>query len=129
MRKVWFTLMLLLGIAVFSEAAEELPERWVLAKYIKNDQVMTGNPEAVLNIRSGPGLTFDAVGTLKEGQPVKEYARQADWVRISPKVIEQAETADAASGAENDQTMMIRYGIIIAGLLGTLVVLFKKATA
>lgn len=36
-----------------------------------------------LNIRSGPGLTYDVIGSLKKGEPIKILATSDEWVQIN----------------------------------------------
>ena len=162
MRKVWFVLILLLSVAVFSSAAEEFPERWVLSKYIKNNQVSIP-AGAVLAVRSGPGVSYDEVDSLGDRHPITEYDRIGDWIRISPKVEAQpvaprveaqpvaprveaqpvaprveaqpvtpkvdAEpvTLKKESDDSNPREMIFRYGVIITGLIATILVLLKKS--
>jgi len=37
-----------------------------------------------LNIRSGPGENYSVIGTLKQGDPVKDISTKGDWTQIEP---------------------------------------------
>lgn len=99
MRKMLTVLCLVCGmISVAGAAPGDLLEKWALGKYVKNGKVDTGNPRAMLNVRSGPGSSYDVAGTLKDGDAVTVYAKKSGWVRITPDVKEGVELqADWAS--------------------------------
>ena len=147
MRKWFYILGLILGMSSFSSlGAEEFPEQWVLGKYVKNGKVTTGNPQALLNVRSGPDVSHDAVRTLKDGQPVTVYAAKGDWIRISPDAPKppvaaapKAAAADPASApaaapkqaatpeTSEENTQMVQYSIIASGILALLVLVFIQS--
>lgn len=55
-------------------------KRWVSSRYIDPQrQVVTADR---LNVRSGPGTTFNSVGQLKKGDPIRPITRSGEWVEI-----------------------------------------------
>jgi uncharacterized protein YgiM (DUF1202 family) len=55
---------------------------WVHASYIDvaNKTVIPKR----LNIRGGPGENFSILGTLEQGEPVKEIVTKGNWIEIEP---------------------------------------------
>ena len=137
MKKFLIILGLLFGVlGAVHAASEQFPEQWVLSKYVKDGKVDTGNPKALLNVRSGAGVNFDSIRTVKMGQPVVVYAKSGDWVRISPDVKKEAakaaekvvKKAPAKAAKEpSSEVPFTRYAIILTGLVALLAVLFVQS--
>jgi len=55
---------------------------WVSSLFI--DEASKTVKPAKLNIRSGPGENFSAIGLLKKGDSIKELRRMGPWIEIEP---------------------------------------------
>lgn len=57
-------------------------QEWVSSRYVKDVQRATVNA-SVLNVRSGPGVQFSILGTVKKDEEVFLYEDNGNWGRIS----------------------------------------------
>jgi uncharacterized protein YgiM (DUF1202 family) len=53
---------------------------WVNSEFVDGSRVVAKS----IQVRSGPGLNHDIVGTLQRGAPVMELGTSGDWCKISP---------------------------------------------
>ena len=53
---------------------------WINRDFVEGSRVIAKS----IQVRSGPGLEHDIVGTLQRGAPVMELASEGDWCKISP---------------------------------------------
>jgi uncharacterized protein YraI len=85
MRRVLLVLVLLFGaVRLFGAEQASVEERWVLGRYVVEGRVDTGSGRQALNVRSGPGTSYQALGALNYGTDVTVYETRGDgWVRIS----------------------------------------------
>jgi hypothetical protein len=56
---------------------------WVSSLFI--DEASKTVKPAKLNVRSGPGENFSAIGLLKKGDAIRELRRQGQWIEIEPE--------------------------------------------
>jgi uncharacterized protein YgiM (DUF1202 family) len=55
---------------------------WINTSFI--DQANKTVKPRKLNVRGGPGENYSVLGTLKQGDPVKEISTKEDWTQIEP---------------------------------------------
>lgn len=110
MKKALFVSAFLLGaISAFAGS-----EQWVLGQYVKNNCIDTGTAGAGLNIRSGPGTTFSAIGSVKNGEIIKSYENKDGWIRISPDEV-QVTTESNVAPQQWVQNQYIKSGRVNTG--------------
>lgn len=64
-------------------AAVSPPERldlWLNKDFIEGNRVIAKS----IQVRAGPGIQFDVVGTLERGAPVMPRGEDGDWCKIAP---------------------------------------------
>ncbi|MBU4212006.1 MAG: SH3 domain-containing protein, partial [Verrucomicrobia bacterium] len=54
---------------------------WVLGDYVKDGAI---NCSQKVNVRAGPGINFNIVGQLPQGEKVEVRGTHADWIKIAP---------------------------------------------